>query len=892
MHSGSTASQAFGMINGYRMPALRDYSRMTSSASSKAFSMLLENSSLNGNKRPCSNNHTAAVPQRTLTGDAIHLLCASPKGQDVLEEYQIPHKTHSPKPSKQCFLLKNHNSKANSEYSPCYALASKRDEMNHAMRNEPIATARLEPVIHSGNHISTGPSSSHGSTELTAPHSDTRSLVSQTSLAPSTLRLHENLPNLHIKQEWSHLLSENEGVPNHSEIRDGSSLPSEAEPLNSNFSSSYPSYFFSNDTSSSLGFVSSGSPRHAAKLQPANAKKRSVSISPLSAEGLDITAIIRTSPTSLIACVNGMRSSTNGLFPLSGGIGHLGARKNCSPQSFSVLDSQCNLPSPASSHSSFPIRSSEQEGTEREPVPLQQPEENMDLGLMIGNMVVQHGVADGCHKINFFKHEPIDEYSHNTKLFQHNGPPPPYHCQQHFGHPHGTMPHLHGLPSNGHIQLDDGGELSKNNGKQICRWIDCNAAYDLQEDLVRHIEKVHIDQRKGEDFTCFWTGCVRRYRPFNARYKLLIHMRVHSGEKPNKCMFEGCNKAFSRLENLKIHLRSHTGEKPYLCQHTGCQKAFSNSSDRAKHQRTHLDTKPYACQIPGCTKRYTDPSSLRKHVKAHSAKQQQVRKKLRSGAELEPDMMNDCLTIQSLQPVTSPRNIINNSIGRTLAVNHEIYPGMYSCSPTSHSGPAASVLSSLQLTRSSTSDCPSIEGDLRSPHGHLAQLPTVENPRQGPGPVVLPFSSLVSPRKMLAPALLQRHGPHSPQPSNNQLSGGHHKSYPVFQSQLMQPFQAGYQGSFHTMQNTFQYGDSFRTMEHTANHNSLSADDSHCPSPARQNGYHSFIAHASLSGFDIVPESQGTFGETLHNELEDNGLFQVNTIDRCLNQMSSVYTET
>lgn len=68
-----------------------------------------------------------------------------------------------------------------------------------------------------------------------------------------------------------------------------------------------------------------------------------------------------------------------------------------------------------------------------------------------------------------------------------------------------------------------------------CLWADCYKEFASQSDLVAHIEKLHIEGRKGEEFSCFWQGCSRAKKPFNARYKLLIHMRVHSGEKPNKC---------------------------------------------------------------------------------------------------------------------------------------------------------------------------------------------------------------------------------------------------------------------------------------------------------------------------------------------------------------------
>ncbi|KAB7501122.1 Zinc finger protein GLIS2 [Armadillidium nasatum] len=157
------------------------------------------------------------------------------------------------------------------------------------------------------------------------------------------------------------------------------------------------------------------------------------------------------------------------------------------------------------------------------------------------------------------------------------------------------------------------------------RWVGCGLNFDTLEDLVTHLTASHVTSQHGS-FYCLWRGCSRT-KGFNARYKMLIHIRTHTNERPYLLeKFKNTLRAFYRAvsplgfsnHGENVMLNTHfKREKPYVCTVPGCGKAYSNSSDRFKHTRTHFVEKPYECRHPGCGKRYTDPSSLRKHVKIY-----------------------------------------------------------------------------------------------------------------------------------------------------------------------------------------------------------------------------------------------------------------------------------
>ncbi|XP_029002787.1 transcriptional activator GLI3 [Betta splendens] len=363
------------------------------------------------------------------------------------------------------------------------------------------------------------------------------------------------------------------------------------------------------------------------RLPSRPSRKRPLPISPLSEHSFDLQTMIRHSPNSLVTMLNTSRSSSS----TSGSYGHLSAGAISPALSFAypptpvalhvhqqLIGRQPGIVGSAFGHSPPLIHPTPAFATQR-PVPGIPPS-----GLSASERSAISGDSSQT--------KPTSESAVSS-----TGDP--------MHHKRSKMKPEEEMPSPGAVSVQDhpdGMTLVKEEGDRDeskqepevvyetnCHWENCCREFDTQEQLVQHINNDHIHGEKKE-FVCRWEECSREQKPFKAQYMLVVHMRRHTGEKPHKCTFEGCTKAYSRLENLKTHLRSHTGEKPYVCEHEGCNKAFSNASDRAKHQnRTHSNEKPYVCKIPGCTKRYTDPSSLRKHVKTVHGPEAHVTKKQR-----------------------------------------------------------------------------------------------------------------------------------------------------------------------------------------------------------------------------------------------------------------------
>ncbi|XP_069606255.1 zinc finger protein 182-like [Ranitomeya imitator] len=143
----------------------------------------------------------------------------------------------------------------------------------------------------------------------------------------------------------------------------------------------------------------------------------------------------------------------------------------------------------------------------------------------------------------------------------------------------------------------------KNHTEKRFSYSICGKNFNQKSDLVIH-EKIHTGEKPY--------SCSECDQCFKEKSKLIRHQKTHTGEKPHLC--SECGKCFTQKSYLVIHQRTHTGEKPYVC--SECGKCYAHRSHLVTHQRTHTGEKPFSCSE--CGKCFADNPNLVRHQRTHT----------------------------------------------------------------------------------------------------------------------------------------------------------------------------------------------------------------------------------------------------------------------------------
>uniref|UniRef100_A0A1B6CR80 C2H2-type domain-containing protein n=3 Tax=Clastoptera arizonana TaxID=38151 RepID=A0A1B6CR80_9HEMI len=135
----------------------------------------------------------------------------------------------------------------------------------------------------------------------------------------------------------------------------------------------------------------------------------------------------------------------------------------------------------------------------------------------------------------------------------------------------------------------------------VCRWTDCEESFSSTTALLEHLQVKHVNtQSLCETFVCHWGGCKVYDRASCSRSWLERHVLSHGGNKPFRCIVEGCGHRFSSQIMLERHVNNHFSQETSSNGGSGARKSLEatpNKLFRRNGKKLRYRRQPFSARM-------------------------------------------------------------------------------------------------------------------------------------------------------------------------------------------------------------------------------------------------------------------------------------------------------